>query len=137
MKTLAIAASTALLTGIAVTAAQAPEAQATSDAAVFIGYDRDRTPSPNEARAYVKQRASRAGYDTSEIRCLLLILHKESRFRVNADNPDSTAYGLFQQLRLKPGTPMHKQVTLGLRYIEDRYGSACHAWNHHLRRNWY
>lgn len=110
-------------------------AATTSDAAHYI--TTKHTPTPAEARDYVTRRASRAGLGVRDIRCLMLLLHKESRFQVEADSPTSSAYGLFQQLHLKPGTPMRDQVTQGLKYLEARYGSACDAWEHSKNLGWY
>lgn len=112
-------------------------AAATSDAAVYIGQADELKPTPDEARAYVIDRATRAGFERRQLRCLLNLLHKESRFDVEADSPESSAYGLFQQLKLEPGTPMHDQVRLGFKYLEHRYASACDAWAHSQRHGWY
>lgn len=106
-----------------------------SDAATYIGQREHRI---TNVRAYVQQRASRAGWTGREWRCLAAIVHAESRFDPRADNPNSTAYGLFQQLRLEPDTPIPKQVTLGIRYLRHRYnGSPCTALRFRLNHGWY
>jgi hypothetical protein len=86
---------------------------------------------------YVKTKAYRAGYDHKQLSCLFEIIDRESRWSVKAANPKSSAYGLFQQLKLKPGTKLSKQVELGLKYINHRYGTACQALEHHNKRGWY
>lgn len=92
---------------------------------------------PDDARAEIMERASRSGYSRGEARCLDLLIHSESRYRIDAKNPRSSAYGLFQQLRLKPGTPLAKQYELGTKYIKHRYGTACKAWAHKQKHGWY
>ena len=94
-------------------------------------------PSPDEARAFVMSRASRSGYTVAERRCLDRLVHAESRYRVDANNPRSSAYGLFQLLKLPPGTPIAKQWERGHRYITSRYGDACTAWRHYRTQGWY
>jgi len=54
-----------------------------------------------------------------------------------ADNPKSSAYGLFQMLKTPIGLPVSEQTERGLRYIENRYDTPCEALRHHNRRNWY
>jgi len=54
-----------------------------------------------------------------------------------ADNPKSSAYGLFQMLKTPIGLPVSEQTERGLRYIEHRYDTPCEALRHHNRRNWY
>ncbi|MEZ5098039.1 MAG: hypothetical protein R2731_19335 [Nocardioides sp.] len=69
----------------------------------------------------------------------------ESGWRVNADNPYSSAYGIPQAL---PGSKMASagpdwatnpvtQIRWGLGYIRDRYGSPCGAWSFKRSHNWY
>ena len=82
---------------------------------------------------------------SSQYRCLNSLWTKESNWRVTADNPTSSAYGIPQAL---PGSKMRSagadwrtnpatQITWGLRYIDGRYGTPCAAWNHFRSRNWY
>ncbi len=93
------------------------------------------------ARALVAQR----GWGSSEFSCLNRLWTKESRWQVDADNPTSSAYGIPQAL---PGSKMASagadwrtnpatQVSWGLRYIADRYGTPCAAWSHSVSSNWY
>ena len=69
--------------------------------------------------------------------CLDALYIGESGWRVDADNPTSSAYGIPQAL---PGSKMASagadwatnpatQIRWGLGYIRDRYGSPCGAWN--------
>jgi flagellar biosynthesis GTPase FlhF len=85
------------------------------------------------------------GWSESQFSCLEKLWNKESRWRVDADNPTSSAYGIPQAL---PGNRMAAygsdwrtnpvtQIKWGLDYIEDRYGSPCSAWAHSQAKGWY
>lgn len=71
-----------------------------------------------------------------EFKCLNKLWSKESKWNHKADNPDSTAYGIPQLLKMTETNPL-KQVDLGLKYIKHRYDNPCKAWKFHLKRNWY
>lgn len=90
-----------------------------------------------DPRTFTKQRASRSGWSYREWKCLDKIVWRESRWRLHAKNKHSSAYGLFQILKMKPGTPLQKQVEAGISYINSRYGSACVALNFHNKHGWY
>lgn len=72
------------------------------------------------------------------------LVNKESGWRPNAQNPSSTAYGLFQFLNgtwddvggSKTSDPK-KQIEYGLKYIKQRYNDPRGARAHHRRSNWY
>jgi hypothetical protein len=83
--------------------------------------------------------------DATQFECLDSLWTKESGWRVDADNPSSSAYGIPQAL---PGSKMSTfgadwatnpvtQIRWGLDYIEDRYGSPCGAWSHSQAYNFY
>ena len=85
------------------------------------------------------------GWGESQFSCLEKLWNKESRWRVDADNPTSSAYGIPQAL---PGNRMAAygsdwrtnpvtQIKWGLDYIEDAYGSPCSAWGHSQAKGWY
>ncbi|MCL8025808.1 lytic transglycosylase domain-containing protein [Nocardioides bruguierae] len=85
------------------------------------------------------------GWDSSQFTCLDSLWTKESGWQVDADNPTSSAYGIPQAL---PGSKMASagadwatnpvtQITWGLGYIQDVYGSPCSAWAHSQSVNWY
>jgi resuscitation-promoting factor RpfB len=77
------------------------------------------------------------GYNHNQIKCLVTLWTRESRFDHLADNPRSTAYGIAQLLRERSGQP-ELQILHGLRYLGHRYGkSACRALQHSNRRGWY
>jgi hypothetical protein len=85
------------------------------------------------------------GWGDGQFTCLEKLWNKESRWRVDADNPTSSAYGIPQAL---PGSRMAAygsdwrtnpvtQIKWGLDYIENRYGSPCSAWAHSQSKGWY
>lgn len=77
-----------------------------------------------------------AGFAPEQWRCLDSLVMGESSWNYRAVNPTSGAYGLFQSL------PAHKmssvaddwatnprtQISWGLKYIKDTYGTPCAAW---------
>lgn len=72
------------------------------------------------------------------------LLMKESGFRNTAQNPTSTAYGMFQFLDSTWGgygipktSDPRLQTIAGGRYIAGRYGNPANALAFHLRNNWY
>lgn len=74
---------------------------------------------------------------------LFNLVDAESGFNPNAQNPDSSAYGLFQfldstwaQYGKKTSDPS-LQIKYGLQYIADRYGDPLHAWAFHQSHGWY
>lgn len=75
---------------------------------------------------------------------LAYIMRRESGYSCNAQNPTSTAYGLFQFLNTTwAGTGVRKssnctvQAKAGLIYIKRRYGSPAGAYNFWVRNHWY
>jgi hypothetical protein len=85
------------------------------------------------------------GWGESQFSCLEKLWNKESRWKVDADNPTSSAYGIPQAL---PGRRMAAygsdwrtnpvtQIKWGLDYIDATYGSPCSAWAHSQAKNWY
>jgi hypothetical protein len=85
------------------------------------------------------------GWSDGQWPCLDSLWTRESRWKYNADNPTSSAYGIPQAL---PGNRMAEygsdwrtnpvtQIKWGLDYIEDAYGSPCNAWAHSESHGWY
>jgi len=83
------------------------------------------------------------GFSTDQFSCLDALYVSESDWRVDADNPTSSAYGIPQALTsmhdLPPGyfTDAEVQIRWGLEYIQDSYGSPCSAWEFKQSNNWY
>lgn len=93
----------------------------------------------------VRAAAARFGWgDGAQWQALSRLIQKESSWNPNAQNPTSTAYGLFQFLNSTWGTVggfktgnAGQQAEFGLRYIRQRYGSPAGALDFHNRNNWY
>ena len=83
------------------------------------------------------------GFSSDQFGCLDSLWTKESGWRVDADNPSSSAYGIPQALTATHDlaadymTNPVSQIEWGLGYIRDRYGSPCGAWSHSQSTGWY
>jgi hypothetical protein len=83
------------------------------------------------------------GFDASQFSCLDSLYVSESDWRIDADNPTSSAYGIPQaltQLHDLPAdymTSAESQIRWGLGYIQDTYGTPCSAWSFKRANNWY
>jgi len=82
--------------------------------------------------------------DGPQWNALSRLIQKESSWNPRAQNPTSTAYGLFQFLNSTWGTVGARktsnpaqQAQAGLTYIKRRYGSPMGALAFHNRNNWY
>ncbi len=64
------------------------------------------------------------------------VLWHESRFDSTAQNPSSTAHGLFQMLTCTTNDA-YTQCVDGLKYIEGRYGTPDGAWEFWQAHSWY
>lgn len=62
---------------------------------------------------------------------------KESNWRQEAENKESTAGGIPQILGLDPKTPAPYQIERGLAYIQHRYERPSIAWAHWRSKGWY
>lgn len=95
-----------------------------------------RTPPEHLTRNQLigRTRAAERGWVGTEWRCLYSLIRGESAWNHQAQNPTSTAYGLFQFLDATwapygpKTTDPDLQVAYGLRYISARYGTPCRAW---------
>ena len=87
--------------------------------------------------------ALKYGWDGAQWNALNWIVNKESSWNPNAQNPTSTAYGLFQFLDGTWGAYGPKtsdprlQAEYGLKYIKDRYGDPERAMLFHQAHGWY
>ena len=97
------------------------------------------TWTPRMAKAYAKSimKWEYPHWNKSEWRALAKLWGKESGWRHEAANPKSSAYGIAQMLKTKPGTPAPKQIARGLVYIEHRYDKPSKAWAHWRAKGWY
>lgn len=128
----AAAAAKAQADAAAAAAARAAAAQAAAN-----------TPAGAKATA-ASLASSQYGWGTAQFQCLDSLWTKESGWDYQAYNP-SGATGIPQAL---PGSKMGTvaadwqtnattQVTWGLRYIKDAYGTPCAAWSHSQATNFY
>ena len=94
---------------------------------------------PNMAKAYAQAliKWEYPHWNRSEWRALAKLWGKESGWRHEAANPKSSAYGIAQVLKTKPGTPAPRQIERGLVYIEHRYNKPSKAWAHWRAKGWY
>jgi Transglycosylase SLT domain len=98
-------------------------------------------PAAATYRAYARTRLDSTG---QQFDCLDNLWTSESGWRPTAQNPDSTAYGIAQFLDQtwvlmavgKTSDP-YGQIDAGLRYIDERYGTPCDAWDFWLENHWY
>lgn len=101
-----------------------------------------RQPPAGDIQQYAKQKA-KAMFGPGQWDDLDDLVTQESSWNPKADNPTSTAYGLFQFLDSTWGNyggkthNPYKQVNKGLRYIADRYGNPEKAWDFYQQNNWY
>ena len=104
-----------------------------------------RDLSTADPRTLAKSLMPQFGMSASQFSCLDSLWVGESGWDVHADNPSSSAYGIPQAL---PGSKMASagadwatnpktQITWGLGYIRDRYGSACAAESFKQGNGWY
>lgn len=80
-----------------------------------------------------------------QFQCFSNIVQRESTWNYQAQNPSSGAYGLVQALpaskmssegadwRTNPAT----QIKWGVKYMNERYGSPCGAWEFWQVNHWY
>ena len=114
---------------------------AASGSAVTVTHDVSQGDPREIARALLPE----FGFSSDQMSCLDPLWEGESGWRVNADNPSSSAYGIPQAL---PGSKMASagpdwatnavtQIRWGLGYISERYGSPCSAWGFKQGHGWY
>ncbi|WP_456243338.1 aggregation-promoting factor C-terminal-like domain-containing protein [Streptomyces radicis] len=116
------------------------EAQSASSSAGSGDFPIQSSYSKAEIQAMAQQMVAADQYT-----CFSAIVQHESGWDYTATNPSSGAYGLMQAL---PGSKMASagadwqtnpatQISWGLNYMDDRYGSPCGAWEFWQANNWY
>ena len=122
-----------------------PAKAAALDADAGPAMTRTEDLSEADPRDIARALLSEFGFGQDQFDCLDSLYTRESGWRVDADNPTSSAYGIPQAL---PGSKMASagadwatnpvtQIRWGLGYIQDRYGSPCGAWAHSESNGWY
>ncbi len=100
---------------------------------------------PSAAQMTAKSMLASFGFSSSQWSCLYSLWEQESTWNVYAENPTSDAYGIPQSL---PGDKMASagpdwqtdaatQITWGLGYIKQVYGTPCAAWQNEVDRGYY
>ncbi|MDO5753570.1 hypothetical protein [Arthrobacter sp.] len=100
---------------------------------------------PAGAQAYAAGELAARGWGADQMSCLTQLWNRESEWLTSAENPDGGAYGIAQSLPAEKmasvgsdwKTNYKTQITWGLGYIQERYGSPCAAWGHSNAVNWY
>ncbi len=111
--------------------------------AAGLGTTRTQQVSQGDPRDIARALLPQYGYGSEQFDCLNSLYVSESNWRVDADNPSSSAYGIPQALTqthdLPEGymTSAEVQIRWGLDYIKSRYGSPCSAWSFKAARGWY
>jgi hypothetical protein len=106
------------------------------------GYDPDTTSPKSIAKQIMK---NKYGWGAKQFSCYNNIIMRESMWKITADNPTSSAYGIPQAL---PGSKMASegsdwrtnpatQIKWGLGYVKSRYGTPCEAWGFKSSHGWY
>ncbi|MGH3424362.1 MAG: transglycosylase SLT domain-containing protein, partial [Nocardioidaceae bacterium] len=93
---------------------------------------------------YVRRAAAGRGWTGGQWQALYQLLMSESGFDPHADNPKSSAHGIFQFLdstRASYGipfdAPISAQTRAGLDYVGNRYTTPAHAWAFKQAHGWY
>lgn len=94
-----------------------------------------------DPRSLAQRMAAERGWTGQEWDALVDLVQRESGWNPNAQNPTSTAYGLFQFLDstrknygITRDASLQQQIDAGLRYIADRYRTPSGALAHWLAR---
>jgi hypothetical protein len=123
----------------------AKAAALSASASADNGFTRTETVSDDDPREIAQALLSDYGFGSDQFGCLDSLWSRESGWRVDANNPYSSAYGIPQAL---PGSKMSSegadwaynpetQIRWGLGYIASRYGTPCSAWSHSQSHGWY
>lgn len=101
--------------------------------------------SPAQAQQMAWAMLSAYGWNQAQWPCLNKLWTQESSWITTAENPSSGAYGIPQSLPASKmasagadyRTNTRTQLTWGMQYVKEAYGSPCQAWDFHLAHNWY
>ena len=102
-------------------------------------------PSAAQNQALAKQLATQMGHSDwttgQQWADWVSLWNQESGWNINAANPTSSARGIAQNINgygpdYEQGNAT-SQITWGINYISQRYGSPVVAWAHEVANNWY
>ncbi len=127
-------------------AARAKAAAAAKKARALVLKNQGFQPGTSDPRDIARQiLKNKYNYGADQYSCFNYIIMRESVWKINATNPSSGAYGIPQAL---PGSKMASagsdwrtnpatQITWGIEYMKDRYGSPCSAKTFKAANGWY
>ena len=72
----------------------------------------------------------------TQYQCFVTIIHKESRWNVNAKNGSHYGLGQMRSQHYR-NLDAYRQIDASIKYITIRYGSMCNALRFHLRNGHY
>jgi hypothetical protein len=75
-------------------------------------------------------------FNSKEFICINALWTKESNWSSTSRNKSSSAYGIPQLLKMKEKDP-YRQIDLGIKYINNRYGTMCNAWAFYKVKGYY
>jgi hypothetical protein len=121
------------------------EAKAAEEQAAEEQARREAAEEAADPKAVARAMLADYGWSDDQFSCLDSLWTRESNWDHTATNPSSGAYGIPQALPAsKMGTVADDyrtnpitQITWGLGYIDDRYGTPCGAWGHSQSVGWY
>lgn len=127
----------------AITVSKAATAAAERKRIDELGYDPATATEPREIARQMM--LNRYDWGEDQFTCYDAIIMRESLWDTYADNPTSSAYGIPQAL---PGSKMASagadwktnpatQISWGLGYVKQRYGTPCQAWSFKRAHGWY
>jgi hypothetical protein len=98
----------------------------------------------NQASGWISSALQQTGMPSDWLAPMMEIAAKESGYSPTAQNPNGTAYGLFQFLNgtwggtgiAKTSDPVAQSVA-AVKYIKQRYGTAANALSFWQRNGWY
>jgi len=108
-----------------------------------VGSTKHESMNQSDPREIARALMPSYGFDLSQFSCLDSLYMSESGWRVDADNPTSSAYGIPQALTDGRDMPAgyfssaEVQIKWGLEYIQSSYGSPCNAWAFKSSHGWY
>ncbi|NYD42938.1 lytic transglycosylase domain-containing protein [Nocardioides panaciterrulae] len=123
----------------------AKQAELAAEKSPAVTHHHHETLASQDPRDIAKALMPQFGFSSDQYGCLDQLWTGESGWRVDADNPTSSAYGIPQAL---PGSKMASagpdwatnaatQIKWGLGYIRDSYGSPCGAMAFKNGHGWY
>jgi len=99
---------------------------------------RSRVTQTQIVKRYAKWYAKKHyGYTKRQFEMLDEIWTQESHWNWEAENESSGAWGIAQMMMKSKVSSPFRQIQLGLKYIEHRYGSIDKAYLHKLEKGWY